>query len=113
MIESFKVKKQVRLTKQVISVEEIRVPCNCLIKQTHCFEQFLVPGRINRSRSDKFLGLYVELIGNQIGCRRLRYHGLLARRDVCAKLVSDRFRDLALDGEDVGEVSIIGLRPKM
>src|SRR5438477_385874 len=45
--------------------------------------------------------------------RPRRAQGETQRRKLCLELVSNRLCDLALNGEDIREIAIVSLRPKM
>ena len=54
-----------------------------------------------------------KIESGQISHGRLLDGFLLVRRELRLQLVGDGFDDLALNGEYIGQVAIIGLRPQM
>src|SRR5262245_42204362 len=55
----------------------------------------------------------VDVECRQISSGRLLHRFLLVRRKLRLELLGDGFGNLALDGEDISEVAIVGLRPEM
>src|SRR5438874_6748708 len=55
----------------------------------------------------------VEIKRSDIRRRRLFNGTLLAWRKLRLELISDRFCDLALNSENVGQIAIVSLRPEM
>ena len=56
-------------------------------------------------------GVLIE--GDKISRRSVLYRLLLVRGELRLQLVGNGFGDLALDGEDIGHIAIVSLRPDM
>ena len=55
----------------------------------------------------------VKVVSGKVGCGWFLDRRFFAGGDLGLKLISDRLRDFALDGEDVIERSVVILRPQM
>jgi hypothetical protein len=51
--------------------------------------------------------------GDKISRRSVLYRLLLVRGELRLQLVGNGFGDLALDGEDIGQIAIVSLRPNI
>ena len=67
-----------------------------------------------RSRHpQKFVGLQIEQVGLRTVGRLRGDPRLFFRRQFRPQLLGDGLGDVALDGEDIGQVAVVGLGPKM
>jgi hypothetical protein len=76
-------------------------------------KEFLLEAGAHGCQDEERLGPIVEKERGKVACGRLCNGRLLADRKLRLKLVSDRFGDIALYREDVGQIAIVGLRPQM
>ena len=89
------------------AAREFRVQLCDLLEQADAFRQ--VP-----ARDEEFAGLEVHLVRLEVlrvgaHCHRRCFRG----PELTAQRVDDRVRDLRLDGEDVGQLAVVGLRPQV
>src|SRR5207245_8164365 len=69
--------------------------------------------RAKSCAKQKVLGAAVEIKRRDVVCGGTLDRALFPRRKLGLELVSNRLCDLALNGEDIREIAIVSLRPKM
>jgi hypothetical protein len=62
---------------------------------------------------DEFFCSQVEIIGSQVFGRPLHDSRFVFRRELGLKLVGNFLGNLALDGEDIGQIAVIFFHPDM
>ena len=90
-----------------------RIPFHRLLEKTRGLRQFLAGLDLVRCVGVKSARPRNQIERFQIGCRRSLQRGPLAGRKFCPKLIRDGFRDLALNGEYIGQVAIVMFGPNM
>src|SRR5438045_1639987 len=114
MIKPKKVKAIVHAGQLAPGQKKCRIAFHCLIEQlSRLHEVAARQGIKSHGAEPKRLRPSVKVERSEIGSWSLLDRRFFRRRKFGLQLISDRFRDFALDGEDVGEIAIIGLGPKM
>src|SRR4029453_8896308 len=104
----------VRIGELTMSEEKGRVAPYSLVKKLHCFKIIFSSAReVNEAVVDEFFCSQVEIVGNEIRSGALTDYTLFLWRQFGLKLVGDFFGNLALDGENIGQVAIIFFGPDM
>ena len=113
MVQIKEIKLIVGMGQSAISEQELRIACDCLIEQFNRLQEILLNTSTESVAKRQRLGMRVKIEGCEIGGRRPFNRSLFTRRELGLKLGGNLFRDFALNGKNVGEVAIIGLRPKV
>jgi len=103
------VKSKVRSAQPAVGEKKARIADDGLLEQAHCSEQILVVRRLAFQRA----GLQIKVDCNGFFRRCQCDGGFFAERDFRLELSSNRLRDFTLENEDVGDLAIVGVRPKM
>src|ERR1700724_4439276 len=90
----------------------MRIACERFVKQGYRLKESFFSTGI-RGQLGQLLGLSIKPLSNRVGGGRLCDSCFLARRHPGLKLIGNRLSNLALNGKDVGQIAIVGLRPKM
>ena len=109
MIVTAEVKAHVLLTHQGIGKRELRIARDRLLKQLNRVPQRLVFGRL----VFKLQGFLVKRVRSNISRRRTCDRCFLISRDFGLKLFRNGPRYLALDSENIREITVVGLRPNV
>src|SRR5262245_60934469 len=96
-----------------ICMEERWIARHGLLQQIGCLKQIGSPISAGKRRQKKIFGVGVEIKGSDIRRWRLFNGTLLGWRKLRLQLVGDGFCDLALDRENVCQIAIVRLCPKM
>ena len=112
MVVASEVHPVMRVSEPTVGIEERRITRDSLIQQLGGSEQigFLVA---NIERVDKRSCTAVKFECADIGRGCLLNVPLFIQRELRLQLVSDGLCDFGLDGEHVGEIAIVALRPEM
>src|SRR5947208_7804711 len=95
-----------------VSQEKRRIAGQGLIKKLHRLKKILsLARRANIAVIKKSFRPQIEIVRGDVSGRPFIDGTLFLRRELGLKLISDGLRNLALDGEDIRQVSIIFLRP--
>src|SRR5262249_50344702 len=97
----------------VVGLEKGWVSPHGLIKKLNRLLHVLLISRTEADREEPTLGLSIKVESGQVGGGRFFNRRLLVRRKLRLQLLGDGLGDLALDGEDIRQVAIVGLGPKM
>ena len=101
MIVAGEVNYIVSIGELAICIEVRRVFRDSLIQQVDCFEQSRLCIAKQASFQERFRAA-VEIERGDIGRGCLLDRSLFIRREFSLQLIGDRFRDFALNGENVG-----------
>src|ERR1700704_3862166 len=91
------------------------IVADCLIQQVQFSFSSFSPTATDGTRAIS-LNLQrpeVRVVRNHVSCRLLLHGSFLFRREFGLKLIGNGFGDLTLDRENVGEIPVVGLRPKV
>ena len=97
----------------VVGFEKGRVSPHGLIQKLNRPLQVLQIISIETGCEEQSLGPDVEIEGGQVGGGRFFDRRFLVRRKPGLQLLGNGFGDLALNGKDIGQIPIVGLRPQM
>src|SRR6202048_1955444 len=97
---------------KTVGAEKVRVARERFIEQS-CRLKKTFFGIGVGSQLDKLPGLNKKSFRDKIDSGGLGDGGFLARRNLSLELIGDCLTDFTLDSEDVGQIPIVGLRPKM
>ena len=94
--------------------EKCRVAREGLVKKLHRFKEIISQARgVNVAVVNAFFCSQEEIVGSEVRGGTLADRTLFLWRELSLKLVGYFLGDLALNRENIGEIAIIGLRPKM
>src|SRR5438128_8742994 len=97
-----------------MSEEKRRVAREGLVKKLHRFKEIFFQARgVNVAVVEEFFCSQEEIIGSEVRGGALADRTLFLWRELGLKLVGDFLGNLALNRENIGEIAIIGLRPKL
>ena len=113
MIFTIEVEKRLGVGEQAVGKQKFRVAGHCLVQQFGSFEQALSSARIERRSIIEELGPDIKIMRDQIAGRPFIQRCLLWRRQFRLQLPGNPFRNLALNGEDIGQIAIVGISPKV
>ena len=82
-------------------------------RKTHGLEEILPPGRAAGFGIDQCCRANVKIEGREIISRSLLDRGLFRWRKFGLKLIGDFLGNLALDGKDIGQITVILFGPDM
>src|SRR6266487_415606 len=104
MIDAKEVKPIMSVGELEIGIEKRWITRDSPVQQIDCLE-------VIRVRVQKNFGARVKIERANLG-RRGTFDGVFfTRRKLCLQLFSNRLRDLALNGEHVGQIAVISLGP--
>ena len=107
------IKKRVRAGQFTIRKQKLRIVGDSLIQQANRLPHVFWYSRIKGDHSTKLFATQIPIVGEEIIGGRLLDRGFLSRREFGLKLIGNRFGDIALNGENIIERSIITFRPQM
>ena len=96
-----------------ISKEKGRVARHRLVKELHGIKSVLSPAQRGEVSVDEFFGSEVKVVSSQVRSRTLADRTFFRWRELGLKLVGDFLGNLALNGEDIGQVAVIFFGPYM
>ena len=102
-----------RARRITISQRKFRIAFRRLIEQSHRAQQRRSGILRFEIRIDNFLGLEIEIEGDQIACRPLLNIRFFLRRKFGAKLRHDGLCDVALNLKQIGNVAVVGVGPDL
>src|SRR5438105_15636311 len=85
----------------------------CALEELDCLQEVLVLECARAGRQEESFGPAVLIEGEKISRRSFLDRLSLVRRKLRLQLPGNGFGDLTLDREDIGQVTIIGLRPNI
>ena len=113
MISRDEIKLAVRLDQFAVGQKKTGVAGDCLLEKCNSFRKVL-PRRVTGKRSiDRFRAADVKIVGCDVPGWLFFNRLLFRRQNLGLQLRGDGFGYFALDGEDIGQIAIISLSPKM
>src|SRR5438132_14390891 len=91
--------------------KERRISGQRLVQQINRLQQIRPTNGAETCRKNEILGATVEIERSHIRRRRLFDGSFFTRRKLRLQLIRNRLGDLALNGEDVGQITIVSLSP--
>ena len=114
MIEVIEIYCIVRVGELTMSEEKCRVARYRLIKKLHRFKKIISLARgVNAAVIEEFFCSQEEIVGSEVRRRALVDCTLFLWRKFGLKLIRNFLGNLALDGEHIGQIAIVFLRPHM
>jgi hypothetical protein len=113
MIDTQGIKLVMRVGELALSCEKGGIACKRLVKQIDPCAQVLCKNRTEAYVKNEILRTAIEFKSSDICGWALLDRTFLGGRELRLQLVGDAFGDLALDGEDIGQIAIVGLRPEV
>src|SRR6266550_6282017 len=89
------------------------IACQGLVEQFDSLPQVLRKNRTEANVKNEILRSAVEFKSSDVCGWALLDRTFLGGGELRLQLVGDAFGNVALDGEDVGQIAIIGLRPEV
>src|SRR6266567_1676221 len=113
MVVASAIKRIMRLCQPAIGLEKRWVTRDSLGQQIDGLQVIRFPCTAPGRSQKKIFGARVEIEGGDVVCRGTFDCAFFAWRKFCLQLVGDRLCDLTLNGEHVGEIAIVRLRPEV
>src|SRR6266581_6522301 len=102
MVEAVKIKRVMSVGELTIRIEKRWITRDSLVQQIDRLEGIRTHARAGRQKN--IFGARIEIERADVARWRTLDGVLFTRRKFCLQLISNRLRDLALNGEHIGEI---------